>query len=69
MESLTRQIYDLLVERQRVTAAGVCHLLRDMELPPVMQEAERSLDWLRRNGYANAYADQGFGVEYAPKER
>jgi hypothetical protein len=67
---LTKAIYHLLSETRPVTAAGACHVLRGEFTPvPAFAEAERSLDWLVRNGVATRNPDRGFGDEYLRKER
>lgn len=62
---LTKAVYELLSEDKPVTAAGAAHLLRHDFVPVVLSaEAEQSLDWLKRNGYARTNGDNGFGLEY-----
>jgi hypothetical protein len=62
---LTVAIYELLTEDKPLTAAGAAYRLRDDFVPIVFSvEAEQSLDWLRRNGYAKTNGDNGFGMEY-----
>lgn len=65
MNEIIRRTYRLLRDHERVTAAGVCHLLRDMDMPPLYEEASRALGFLVRKGYAQRHPDQGFGTEYS----
>ena len=62
---LTRAIFALLTPDQPVTPAGAAHLLRNDFLPaPVIDETERSLDFLARYGYAKRIGEGEFGPEY-----
>ena len=59
---MTQAIYRLLTADKPVTPAGVCYLLRDDFSTAVSAtEAERSLYWLRDNGFAVSTGDTGFG--------
>lgn len=65
---ITRAIYKILKVDKPTTAAGTCYVLRDEFAPALsMTEAERSLEWLARNGYATRSPDRGFGAEYLKK--
>jgi hypothetical protein len=64
MSALTRTVYALLETDQPITAAGVCYLLRGMDLAPNYSEAENALEWLCRNGHAVESAPGDFGPEY-----
>ena len=67
---MTKAVYELLSEDRPVTAAGAAYLLRNDFTPiPVMEETERSLDWLKRRGLAVCNEYGPFGPEYLRKPR
>lgn len=64
MHDLPQAVADLLRTDRRITAAGVCYLLRGLDLPPTFDEAERVLDHLIHTGHATAAGHGEFGTEY-----
>jgi hypothetical protein len=67
---LKHEAYAALKLNESVTPAGLCYLLRGLDMAPVLSEAESVLDWLVRNGLATVSETEGqFGFEYkiAPK--
>jgi hypothetical protein len=66
---LVRLCHRLLKENDRVTPAGACYLLREVDSPPVLSEAQDALDYLVRINLANRWADKGFGPEYSLKAK
>ena len=62
---VTKAIYQLLSEDKPVTPAGACYPLRHDFYPiVVMEEAERSLEWLERNRFATVTYGGSCGPEY-----
>lgn len=55
---------ELRNHRDGVTAGGMCHLLRDMDLPPLFEEAQNALEFIKAQGWAKSFEDRQFGTVY-----